>query len=90
MIADRTRVMSIPICVPRLEPRNEPVHVGTWLVEIGQHVESGDRLVELEIPGMVYVVSAESSGTIESIEQQPGCPVEKGEILAWLETSQGS
>jgi biotin carboxyl carrier protein len=80
--------MAIPICVPSLEPRNEPVRVGTWLVDIGQHVESGDRIVELELTGMVYVVSAESSGRIVSIEQQRGCSVEKGEILAWLDTSE--
>lgn len=76
--------MAIPICVPLLEPRDRPVRVGTWLVEIGQHVESGDRVVELELTGMVYVVSAESSGRIESIEQQQGSSVEKGEILAWI------
>lgn len=79
--------MAIPICVPPLEPRNEPVRVGTWLVDIGQHVESGDRVVELELTGMVYVVSAESSGRIESIEQQRGCQVEQDEILAWLGAS---
>lgn len=79
--------MAIPIRVPSLEPRNGPVRVGTWLVDIGQHVESGDRVVELELTGMVYVVSAESSGRIESIEQQQGHSVEKGEILAWLEAS---
>ena len=82
--------MAIPICVPslELEPRNEPVCVGTWLVDIGQHVAAGDRVVELELTGMVYVVSAASSGRIESIEQQQGCSVEQGEILAWLEASE--
>lgn len=77
--------MAIPICVPPLETQQEPVRVGAWLVDVGQHVESGDRVVELQLTGMVYVVSAESSGRIESIEQQPGCSVDGGEILAWME-----
>ena len=79
--------MAISICVPFLESRKEPIRVGTWLVDIGQHVETGDHLVELELTGMVYIVSTESSGRIKSIALQQGCPVQQGEILAWLEAS---
>lgn len=76
--------MVIPIRVPSFGVHEEPIRVGTWLVEVGQSVEQGDRIVELELTGMVYIVSAESSGTMEAIEQQQGRPVQHGEVLAWL------
>lgn len=76
--------MVIPIRVPAFGAHDESIRVGTWLVEIGQTVEEGDRVVELELTGMVYVVSAESSGKMQSIEQRRGCQVQHGEVLAWL------
>jgi len=78
--------MAIPIRVPDIEIKDESIEIGTWLMETGQDVQLGDHLVELLIPGIVYVVSAESEGVLGGILGKGQQVVTPGEVIAWMET----
>lgn len=77
--------MAWPIQVPELGAVGKTVTVGTWLVDEGQPVSDGDRLVEIQLPGLVFVVSSHQTGVLKCIVRQPGSVVAEGEILAWLD-----
>ena len=47
-----------PLVVPDLAAGSRPVRVTAWLVEPGESVCEGDRLVELLVPGMTFDVAS--------------------------------
>ncbi|MBD3672427.1 MAG: hypothetical protein HUJ26_02775 [Planctomycetaceae bacterium] len=78
--------MAIPVRVPEIEHCDEGITVGDWLVEQGQVVDVGDHLVELILPGTVYVVSSEVSGELGGIVEHRGKNVGSGDVIAWVTT----
>lgn len=55
-----------------------------YLVEDGQHVESGQAYAEIEVMKMVMTLTAQESGTV-TLSKRPGSVLEAGAILARLE-----
>lgn len=55
-----------------------------YLVEDGQHVESGQPYAEIEVMKMIMSLTAQESGTV-SLAKRPGAVLEAGAILARLE-----
>ena len=45
-----------PIIVPELRTGDETVRVSVWLVDVGQTLVAGDRVVELLAPGITFDV----------------------------------
>ncbi|MDG2389473.1 MAG: hypothetical protein P8M30_09175 [Planctomycetaceae bacterium] len=78
--------MAIPIRVPEINTNNETIIIGHWLMESGQLVQAGDHLVELLIPGIVYVVSAETEGVLGGMLKKQDQFVSPGDVIAWLES----
>ena len=59
----------------------EPVRVSAWLVEIGETVRAGDRLVELLLPGVTYDVAAPASGRLAEVVAAVNARVRPGDLL---------
>ena len=84
-MSDTPEDQRIPIHVPDLGTEQESVRISAWLVEPGQTVVAGDRLVELLIPGITYDVSATQSGALASITRHVDAVVSRGDIIGWLD-----
>jgi pyruvate/2-oxoglutarate dehydrogenase complex dihydrolipoamide acyltransferase (E2) component len=75
----------IPILLPDLGAGEEPIRVSTWLVEVEEAVEVGERLVDVLIPGVSFSVSSPSAGRLVKIERPTNSRVLPGDVLGWLE-----
>ena len=78
--------MAVPVRLPELGA-GEPVRISCWLVDTGDAVEAGDRLVELLVTGMTFDVPAPAGGVLQRIEKGFDTVVQTGDILGWIEES---
>lgn len=76
--------MSHELTVPKLGLDGGLLRVGTWLVETGDSVFSGERVVELGHPGVVFVVSSTETGTLLKIAAPTGTEVGEGDLLGTI------
>jgi pyruvate/2-oxoglutarate dehydrogenase complex dihydrolipoamide acyltransferase (E2) component len=63
----------------------EPVRVSAWLVEVGETVREGDRLVELLLPGVTYDVAAPATGRLVEVRSPLNATVATGNVLGEIE-----
>ena len=77
--------MPTPIIIPDLKC-DETLRVCSWLVEVGEDVEQGDRLVELLTTGITFDVASPVAGRLIKVEKWRDAPVSEGEIVGWIET----
>ena len=77
--------MAVPIELPELGAENESVRVSSWLVDVGERVEAGERVVEVLLPGMTFDVAAPSAGVLTRIEKPLEAIVNTGDVLGWIE-----
>lgn len=68
---------------------SEPVRVSGWLVETGETVRAGDRLVELLMPGVTYDVPSPATGRLVRVDAVAGSRVRPGEVLGSIEIDEG-
>lgn len=78
--------MAAPIILPDLGAGETPVRISGWLVEPGEQVIQGDRVVEVVLPGLTFDVPAPLSGRLVRIEKGLSSPVQPGEVLGWIES----
>ena len=64
----------------------ETGRVVSWLIGIGDHVERGDPLLEIETPKATVAVEAPATGCLVQIVHGPGHEVPVGEVIAYFET----
>lgn len=83
--ADSTSEKHVPVVLPDLRVGGEPVRVSCWLVDVGDNVALGDRLVEVLIRGATFDVSAPADGILVAIEKTVDAPVSTGEQLGLLQ-----
>jgi len=74
-----------PIVLPDLGSEEEPIRVSTWLVELEEPVELGERLVDVLIPGISFSVSSPSAGRLRKIERPSNSQARAADVLGWLE-----
>ncbi|MFK3959020.1 2-oxoglutarate dehydrogenase complex dihydrolipoyllysine-residue succinyltransferase [Guptibacillus hwajinpoensis] len=79
----------IEVKVPELAESITEGTISQWLIKVGDKVEKGDNLVELETDKVNIEVSAENDGVIEELLKEPGDNVEVGEIIAYLGSGSG-
>ena len=77
--------MSIPIRLPNLGSSDESIRISCWLVDSGDFVEEGDRLVEVLMPGTTFDVQAPAPGIVGRIERTVDAVVAVGDVLGWIE-----
>ncbi len=79
----------IEVKVPELAESITEGTISQWLIKVGDKVEKGDNLVELETDKVNIEVSAENDGVIKELLKEPGDNVEVGEIIAYLGGGEG-
>ena len=77
--------MRVPIIVPDLGSGDEPLSLSGWLVDEGDLILAGDRVVEVLFPGLTFDIIAESNGRLVEIEQAIDTTIRVGDILGWLD-----
>lgn len=70
------------VCVPELGASPMTVRICSCLCETGDDVLIGERMIELQVPGMTFDVSAPCSGRILEILGTVGTVVTAGTIIA--------
>ncbi|MEX2286248.1 MAG: lipoyl domain-containing protein [Planctomycetaceae bacterium] len=78
--------MPTPIVLPELGAGDAVVSVSSWFVAVGERVEAGDWVVEVQLPGTTFDVSAPIAGVVARKEKLVGATIRTGEVLGWLET----
>ena len=77
--------MSIEILVPSLPESVSDATLASWHKKLGDFVNKGDNLVDLETDKIVLEVPAPESGILAEIRQKDGATVVAGDVLAVLE-----
>lgn len=75
----------IEVKVPELAESITEGTIAKWLVNVGDKVEKGDDIVELETDKVNIQISAEDSGVLSEMKKEAGDTVEVGEIIATLD-----
>jgi pyruvate dehydrogenase E2 component (dihydrolipoamide acetyltransferase) len=82
---------SIEIEMPRLSSDGESATLASWLVSVGDQVEQGEVIAELETDKSTVELEAPSSGTILELSVAAGTEdIEPGTILGTLDASDES
>ncbi len=77
--------MSVEIRVPSLGESIVDAVIANWLKHVGEPVQQGDGLVELETDKVNVEVSAEQSGILQQIIKKEGDVVAVGEVLGIID-----
>lgn len=75
----------IEVKVPELAESISEGTISQWLKKVGEKVERGEDIVELETDKVNVQISAEDSGVLKEIKKEEGDDVEVGEVIAVLD-----
>lgn len=81
--------MTLEVKVPSSGESISEVFVGEWRKQVGEHVQKGEIIVELETDKVTLEIPAPISGTIESILAEEGDNVAVGAVIAELSEDEG-
>ena len=76
--------MATAFVMPKLQPVMEEGILLRWRKQIGQTVDKGEILVEIETEKAAIEVESTASGVLLEILVQEGQTVPVGEPLAWI------
>lgn len=62
--------------------------IGNWLKQVGDQVERGEAIVEVETDKATLEMEASQGGTLVEIVAEAGAEVPVGETIAYLEVEQ--
>jgi 2-oxoglutarate dehydrogenase E2 component (dihydrolipoamide succinyltransferase) len=82
--------MSIEVKVPQLPESVTDATLVNWHKKPGDAVSRDENLVDLETDKVVLEVPAPSAGVLKEIKVESGTTVTAGQVLAILETSEGT
>ncbi len=77
--------MSVAVRLPNLGVERQPLRVSCWLVEPGESVDAGERIVEVLAPGVTFDVAAPCDGTLLRIVKPIDAALTAGDVLGWIE-----
>ena len=77
--------MRIAIEMPRAGFDEETARLIGWLKRVGDRVERGEPVAEIETEKATVELEALASGTLVEIVQEAGAQVGVGEPIGWLE-----
>ena len=75
----------IPVEMPKLGYDMEAGKVGTWLKKVGDRVERGEAIAEIETEKSAVEMEATTSGTLVEIVAEPGAELPVGDVIAYLD-----
>jgi pyruvate/2-oxoglutarate dehydrogenase complex dihydrolipoamide acyltransferase (E2) component len=76
------------IIAPEIGADDQPVRLSCWLVDVGDEVNIGDRIVELVMSGITFDISAEVSGVLSKILVTKGSEIQAGMSLGQIRIEQ--
>ena len=71
--------------MPNLGYDMDEGRIGKWLKQVGDRVERGEALAEIETDKTTVEMEAMASGTLQEIVRDAGADVRVGEVIAVLE-----
>ncbi len=77
--------MRIPIEMANLGYDADTFTVAGWLKSLGERVERGEEVVEIETEKATVGMEALASGTLVEIVHDAGAEVRVGEVIGYLE-----
>lgn len=80
----------IEVKVPELAESITEGTIVKWLVNVGEKVNKGDDIVEVETDKVNIQISAEDSGVLKEIKKDVDDTVEVGEVIAILDENAGA
>lgn len=80
--------MSTEVKVPELPESVADATLVNWHKQIGDYVNEGDNLVDLETDKVVLEMPAPISGILKEIKEEDGATVETGTVVAIMEAAQ--
>lgn len=75
----------IPIAMPKLGYDMESGKVASWLKQVGDRVERGEAIAEIETEKATVEMEATASGTLAEIVAEPGRELPVGEVIGYLD-----
>ncbi len=82
--------MAIEVKVPLLPESISDATVSTWHKKVGDKVSRDENIVDLETDKVMLEVPAPADGVIKEIKKDSGSTVQAQEVIAIIETSDGS
>jgi pyruvate dehydrogenase E2 component (dihydrolipoamide acetyltransferase) len=77
--------MRVEVAMPTLGYDMEAGKIAAWLVAVGDSVERGQPIAEIETDKATVEMEALQSGTLAEIVHEVGAEVEVGHTIAYLE-----
>jgi pyruvate/2-oxoglutarate dehydrogenase complex dihydrolipoamide acyltransferase (E2) component len=77
--------MRIPVEMPQLGFDMPTGRITAWTKQVGDAIEKGEMIAEVETEKTTVGMEARASGTLVEILHGPGDEVPVGEVIAWLE-----
>ncbi len=75
----------IPIEMPKLGYDMETGRIAGWLKSVGDRIERGEAIAEIETEKATVEMEATASGTLVDIVHAAGADAPVGEPIAWLD-----
>ena len=82
--------MKIKLKMPDLSTSSSTVTIVRWLVEVGQPIQRGQPLLEIETDKAMMEVESFATGSLREVHVQPEEEVEVGAVIATIEAGQTS
>lgn len=79
--------MAVDIKIPELGESLVEATIGRWIKSVGDHVEAGEPVVEIETDKVVMEVAAPESGVMRSVTKAEGDTATVGEVIATLDAA---
>ncbi len=80
--------MKKEIIMPKIGLDMEEGTINKWLKQVGDHMDAGESILEIETDKAVTEVEAAVSGTLVEIVAQEGDTVEITKTIAWVQTDE--
>jgi pyruvate dehydrogenase E2 component (dihydrolipoamide acetyltransferase) len=81
--------MRIPIEMPQLGFDMPTGRIAAWVAKVGDHVERGQVVAEVETEKTTVGMESLASGSLVEIVHDAGAEVAVGEVIGWLEDGNG-
>jgi len=80
-------VSRIALTMPVLGFDQPSGRIAGWLRQVGERVERGDAVAEIETEKVTVEMEATAAGTLVEVLAETGAEVAVGETIAWLDDS---
>lgn len=75
----------VAVLMPNTGPDSDTGKIVSWLKDVGDSVDRGESIAEIETEKVTVEMEALASGILVEITRQPGEDVPVGEVIAWLD-----